>query len=231
MALLKTNMLTRLPHLSTWLGAVGASNADIFTLTRPVTWLPTFVCPTLQLAPTRQTASRLVEPAWLILEYLLPADARLLHQERTLRTGRVLGMTLMRDCRMSTRLRFGALKPALWWLRPTRLWGVEYGAATRAGNLIKDGLKTRRTRSFVAELLACVLTTLQSSTADLEADVLCFKVVAIGRAALLLATFSCLFLARAAVFSALVTTAVELCAANAEAKWLLDIALMAGRGG
>jgi hypothetical protein len=79
----------------------------------------------------------------------------------------------------------------------------------------------------VTELLTCVLTTLQLTVTDLETDVFGLKVL-VGRP-LLSSSLGRLSLTRAAAFSALMTSAVELCFADPEAHGWLEVALMANR--
>jgi hypothetical protein len=178
-----------------------------------------------QLLPARQAAPDVGEPARLVLARLLAADAALLDQEGALGARDVVRVALVRDGRVAAGAGPGAVEAALGRARAARLRRLEDGPAAGAADLVEDGFKAGWALSAVAELLAGVLPAPECATARVEADVLGFDVLA--RVALLLAALHGSLLARTAALSALVAPAVQLCSADAEAHWLLDVALVA----
>lgn len=171
--------------------------------------------PALQLLSARQATASLGKPTWLVLENLLTANTRLLHQERALGTRDVLRVTLMLDARMPTPSRFPTLEAALGRPHATRLRWLKDGTATRTADLIENGFWAGATGAPVTQLLASVFAALELTTANLKADVLGFKVV-VG-ASLLPPSLGGLLLTRTAMLAAFVAATVELGLAGAKA--------------
>ena len=144
-----------------------ASNASIFTLARLVARLPAFMNSALELLPTRQTTPALLEPAGLVLQHFLAADAGLLHQEGALGAGCVVGVTLVLHRRMATWAGSRAEEPALWRPRPAGLGWLKNGPPAGAADLVEDGLRARHAGPLVAKLLARVLAALELAAAYL----------------------------------------------------------------
>lgn len=88
-------MIAGLADLAAGLSAARAEDAGILALAGSMAQFLTFMRAALQLLSAGQTAAGLGQIAGLVLERLLSADARLLDQERALRTFHIVKMALM----------------------------------------------------------------------------------------------------------------------------------------
>lgn len=146
---------------------------------------------------------------------LLATDARLVGQEGALGALDVVRVTVVIDARMSACRDFGALKPTLGRPCAARLGRLQNRLAAAAANLLKNGLGAACAEAAVAHLLTVVLPALEELPTGPDANVLGLELrhgtllPPLGRLPL-----RSLLLSRAAVFSALVASAVQVCLAD-----------------
>ena len=213
--------------------------AGLFALPRTMTLLLTSVCTTLQSSTTYVTATDLLEPAWLVLERVLAAHARLGRKERALGAALIVLVTVMSDLRMSASLGPPAVEAAGWWFGTAWQRRLQYSTATMATELVEDGFATGTAGALMTQLLTTMgrVTTLQLATTWTRADMLRFEVLLrIARCRIERPAFSTtglafggLALACAATFATFVSSTVERDSANSHALRWLDNALMTDR--
>jgi hypothetical protein len=230
-------MPTHLLGLTAWLLA----RLPICILALPVT-VARFAAvmeATTQSLTTDLAAANVLQPAWLILERMLPTHATLLDQEWALRARLVILMAVVRDLLMSTRLRPGAWESTRRRFRTARKRWLKDGASTMAADLLEDGFPAASTSTLVAKFCAEVLTALQQSATLPCANVLSLEAVVQSRhcgaqrSLLLLRALplSRLLLTCAAAFIASMAATIQRHTAHAHTLRLLDMALVADRPG
>lgn len=137
----------------------------ILTLSCSVARLSTCVTTTFERLTADQAAKNICTPAWLVLEYLLCAEARLLRQEWTFRTLFFFGVATVCHLGMAASLPSLTREITGRWSRTTWQWGLEDCSATVAGNVVKDSFFTRGAGPFMTEVGAAVVPALEWSVA------------------------------------------------------------------
>ena len=125
-------------------------------------------------------AAHVGEPALLVFEPLLAAQADLLGQEGAFRAGLRRAVAVVADLGVAAAFGAFALPAACWWFCAAGEGRLDGRAAAAAGDFVKDGLPAGAAGALVAQLLASVVSTFQRSSADPSADMLGFEVVVCG---------------------------------------------------
>jgi len=139
-------------------------------------------------------------------------------------------MTLVLDLLMTTGWATCAFIVAWWRASTTWLRRMQYGSSAIASNLFKNSLEAAATRSLMAERLASVISTFQSSTTDPETDVLRLDVLLSCHATIFAfrgLTFTGFLLTWTAALSAFMSPAVESRSADSSTRWRFFSSLMA----
>lgn len=132
---------------------------------------------TFEFLATWETASDLREPTRLILKSLLTADTGFFDKKWAFGTGIGVFMTMMLDLRMAASPSTSTVKSTFWRTRPARLRWMQYCFATLTTDLREDCFETATARPFVAEIGTCMISALQRSSANLDANMLSFNIL------------------------------------------------------
>ena len=158
MTWLFTRVATRLLRLATLLLTV---LHGILTFAWLVTCLPTGVRPTLQRLVAYESAERISPPTWLVFEALLAAHTLLLGQEGAFWTVFIIGMTVVCDCRMSTRRRSSTWEITWRWSSATWQRCLKDCSTAIAGQVIEDCFFATIARTLVTKVRTGVIATFQ----------------------------------------------------------------------
>lgn len=140
MAGLRARMATELLCLA---AGLLARPGGILAVSRPVAGLLARVGATLQRFSADQSASHVRQPAWLILEPLLPAETFLLRQEGALGTTLVVRVAVVGGLRVAAGLGPFALKPTRRRFRAAWERRIQNRSSAVTGDLFEDRLPTR----------------------------------------------------------------------------------------
>lgn len=132
------------------LRAVRARDGGVFALARPMTQFATLVGAALELLTAGHAAGGRVEPAGLVLEKFLAANAGLLDEEGALGAGNVVGVALVGDDRVAARTGSGAIEAALGWPCSAGLGWLKDRSAAGTADFVEDSFQARRTLTAVA---------------------------------------------------------------------------------
>lgn len=154
--------------------------AWIFAFARPMTLLLALVRPASESTSAYFAAARFVEPARLVLENALSAQAGLGRQVSAFGAFLVIDVAAVVELRMPAVLGSLAREAAWWRLSAAREWWLQNGAAAVAAQFVKHGITAGSTGAFVTKLLALMLrvTALQLAATSPSTYVLGLEIVA-----------------------------------------------------
>lgn len=203
--------------------------ARILTFTGAMTLLFAEVGAAFQFAAADFDAADFGEPAGLVFDLVLAAEAGLRHKEGAAGAAFIVLVAVVGDRWMATVCRAVALEAAGWRRGAAGERRLDDCAAAVAAQFVEDGLKTGSAGAVVAELLAAVVgvAAIQGSTTAACADVLCLELGSSTVSPCPLLSFRRFLLTSAAPFAALVSSTVETSLANTHALRRLNHTLMA----
>ena len=209
--------------------------SGVFAISRSVARFPTTVEPTPEFLSTYFSTADLSEPAWLVLQLILRTQTRFRRQKWALWTSLLVRVAIVRNMRMTTSPCSLAFESTWRRLSATWQWWLKDCTAAVTTDLIKNCFATRSASTTMAQLLARMGTALQGASTYTCADMLCLKFAFMSslkrrmKGSLLLlvcSPLSCQTLSSAAVFSALMTAAIECNTADPHALRMLEVTLM-----
>lgn len=156
-----------------------ASPPHVFAIAGSMAWFSTEMGAATELPTTYFTTSSVGKPAWLILQFLLAAHARLLYQEGALGARLLVAVAIVRDLRMATTLWSFAFKSAGRRSRATWQRRLKNGSSTVAGNLVENSLTTASARAFMTKFWAWMIAAFQYSTTKPSTDVFSLEAVVV----------------------------------------------------
>lgn len=153
--------------------------ARFFALTATVTLLLAFVYTAFESTTADLAAANFAEPARLVLDNILAAQAVLGGQVWALGAVFFVAVTVVANLRVTAALWSLAREAAWRWSRTTGKRRLQYCPTAIAANLVEDGIPTSTARTFVTELLAAMfgVAAFQLATTGTRANMFCFKVV------------------------------------------------------
>lgn len=186
----------------------------------------------LELVAARETTADLLEPAGLVLEHLLAADAWLLDEEGALGAVDVVGMAVVLHRGVAAGRLDRTVETAFWRPCAAGLGRLQDRPAAPAADLLEHGLEAAGAGASVADLLALVGAALEGPATDADANVLGLDLVRDVAPVLLLGGGLSLDgppLARAAALATLMAPAVQLRLANLHTDGMFHIPTVAQR--
>ena len=186
-------MLTR-PVFFTWLREVAVRHvrvtadaqllaasllARFFALTATMTLLLALVYAAFQSTTADLTAADFAEPAGLVLNNILAAQAVLGGQVWALGAVFFVAVTIMTNLRVTAALWSLARETAWWWSSTTGKRRLQHCPTAIAADLVEDSVSAGAARTFVTELLAAMfgVAAFQLAITRTCAYMLCLKVV------------------------------------------------------